>query len=164
MVSYYSYSATSCQGCNRQVRLIGINVTIPTSIFFKTRRNKCRSGSRAAASSKMERFLIIVNGWKPLAIITKRSILDVVAALDPPLKWHERKLVYTSIIGHVLLCIEDPASITFTPKLMWGVWLGDLVSDIFSLNLDTVSSRLNLCSGMISDLSWCFGKSGRILH
>ena len=33
----------------------------------------------------MERFVIIVNGWKPLTIITKRPILDVVAALDPPL-------------------------------------------------------------------------------
>ena len=41
-----------------------------------------RGGSRAAATSKMERFVIIV---KPLTIITKRSILDVAAALDPPL-------------------------------------------------------------------------------
>ena len=42
-------------------------------------------GSRTAATSKIERFVIIVNGWKPLTIITKRSILDVAAALDPPL-------------------------------------------------------------------------------
>ena len=41
--------------------------------------------SRAAATSKMERFVIIVNGFQPLTIITKRSILDVAAALDPPL-------------------------------------------------------------------------------
>ena len=33
-------------------------------------------------TSKMERFVIIVNGSKPLTIITKRSILDVAAALD----------------------------------------------------------------------------------
>ena len=33
----------------------------------------------------MERFVIIVNGWKPLAIISKRSILDVAAVLDLPL-------------------------------------------------------------------------------
>ena len=33
----------------------------------------------------MERFVIIVKGWKPLTIITKRSILDVTAALDLPL-------------------------------------------------------------------------------
>ena len=42
-----------------------------------------RSGYRAAATSKMERFVIIVNGFQPLTIITKRSILDVAAALDP---------------------------------------------------------------------------------
>ena len=29
--------------------------------------------------------MIIVNGWKQLTIITKRSILDVATALDPPL-------------------------------------------------------------------------------
>ena len=44
-----------------------------------------RGGSRTAATSKMEHFVIIVNGWKPLTIITKRSILDVAAVLDPPL-------------------------------------------------------------------------------
>ena len=36
----------------------------------------------------MERFVIIVNDWKLLIIITKRSILDVAAAIDPPLKTH----------------------------------------------------------------------------
>ena len=44
-----------------------------------------RGESRAAATSKMECFVIIVNGWKPLTIITKYSILDVAAVLDPPL-------------------------------------------------------------------------------
>ena len=44
-----------------------------------------RGGSRSAATSKMERFVIIVDGWKPLTITTRRSILDVAAALDPPL-------------------------------------------------------------------------------
>ena len=44
-----------------------------------------RSGSRAAAASKMECFVIIVKGWKPLTIITKHSILNVAAALDPTL-------------------------------------------------------------------------------
>ena len=41
--------------------------------------------SRAAATSKMERVVIIVNGWKPLTIITKHSILDVAEPLDSPL-------------------------------------------------------------------------------
>ena len=44
-----------------------------------------RGGSKAAATSKMKYVVIIVNGWKPLTIITKNSILDVAAALDPPL-------------------------------------------------------------------------------
>ena len=33
----------------------------------------------------MEHFVIIVNGWKPLTIITESSVLDVAAVLDPPL-------------------------------------------------------------------------------
>ena len=44
-----------------------------------------RGGSRTAATSKMECFVIIVNNLQPLTIMTKRSILDVAAALDPPL-------------------------------------------------------------------------------
>ena len=46
---------------------------------------QARSGSRTAATCKMERFVIIVNGFQPLTIITKRSILAVAAVLDPPL-------------------------------------------------------------------------------
>ena len=42
------------------------------------RFTKFRGGSRAAARSKMERFVIIVNGL--------RFILDVAAAIDPPQK------------------------------------------------------------------------------
>ena len=41
-----------------------------------------RGKSRTAATSKMECFVIIINGWELLTIITKRSILD--AAADPP--------------------------------------------------------------------------------
>ena len=44
-----------------------------------------RGGSRAAATSKMKYFVIIVNGFQPLTIITKHSNLDVAAALDSPL-------------------------------------------------------------------------------
>ena len=53
-----------------------------------------RGGSRAAATSKMERFVIIVNGWKSLTIITKHSILDIAAALDSP-------LIYLDIISAI---------------------------------------------------------------
>ena len=44
-----------------------------------------RGGSRAAATAKMECFVLIVNCWKPLTIITKPSILAVAATLDPSL-------------------------------------------------------------------------------
>ena len=38
-----------------------------------------------AAASKMEHFVIIVNGFQPLTIITKSAILEVAVVLDPPL-------------------------------------------------------------------------------
>ena len=36
--------------------------------------------------SKVELFVIIVNGFQPLTIITKSSTLDAEAVLDPPLE------------------------------------------------------------------------------
>ena len=36
-----------------------------------------------AATSKMELFVIIVNGFQPLTVITECFIMDVVAVLDP---------------------------------------------------------------------------------
>ena len=50
--------------------------------------SEIRGGSRAAATSKVELFVIIVNGWKPVTIITKSSTLDVAAVLGPPLEIH----------------------------------------------------------------------------
>ena len=49
------------------------------------------------ATPKMEHFVIIVNGWKPLTIITKRSILDVAVALDPPLIIKENHTLHFSM-------------------------------------------------------------------
>ena len=57
-----------------------------------------RGGFRAAATSKMECFVIIVNGFQPLTIITKHSILDVAAALDPPLQMTLAKLNFFSVL------------------------------------------------------------------
>ena len=54
-------------------------------MFCRVLNTPLRGGSRAAATSKMECFVIIVNGFQPLNIITKHSILDVAAVLDPPL-------------------------------------------------------------------------------
>ena len=57
----------------------------------------------------MERFLIIVDGFQPLTIITKHSILDVAADLDPHL--------YTTIIK----CIRQLFS-SFNFELLEMVW------------------------------------------
>ena len=58
-------------------------------------------GSRAAATSKMKRFVIIVTGFQPLNVITKRSIFDVAAALDPPLTPS-----FTDRLGWLLLKLQ----------------------------------------------------------
>ena len=69
---------------------------MPASLFFLFfRLFMKRGGSRTAATSKMEHFVIIVNGWKPLTIITKLSILDVAAALNrPQMKFSLRKILF----------------------------------------------------------------------
>ena len=68
--------------CILKTRLISSGQTIQSS---EECRWYFRGGSRTVATFKMERFVIIVNSFQPLTIITKRSILDVAAALDPPL-------------------------------------------------------------------------------
>ena len=45
----------------------------------------------------MEHFVLIVNGFEPLTTITKRSILDVAAVLDPSLNLLH--YTYQSMIG-----------------------------------------------------------------
>ena len=56
-----------------------------TDHTIKSNRKHARGGSRTSATSKMEHFVMIVNGCQPLTIITKCSILDVAAVLHPPL-------------------------------------------------------------------------------
>ena len=69
-----------------------------------------RGGSRAAATSKMECFVIviIVNGFQPLTIITKHSILDV-AALDPLLivKYYASKFTGFTVSFKTFLLIPQ---------------------------------------------------------
>ena len=52
--------------------------------YFSEHRD-FRGGSRTVASSKVELFMVIVNSFQLLTIITKCSILHVAAVLDPPL-------------------------------------------------------------------------------
>ena len=46
----------------------------------------------------MELFVIIVNGYKPLTTITKSSILDVAAVLDPQLLFVKRYQLTVTIL------------------------------------------------------------------
>ena len=55
-----------------------------------------RGGSRAAATSKMERFVITVNGWKPLFIVAFLFFIQLGESIyDPPqlkpILWHYKK-------------------------------------------------------------------------
>ena len=91
----------------------------------------CRGGYRAATTSKMERFVIIVNGWKPLTIITKRSIMDVAAALDPPLCCDatENNVFWKYLKKTIFIQIDHspvnpyPVSVLI-PPLVFGVFRG----------------------------------------
>ena len=51
----------------------------------KERKTVNKGGSRTAETSKMQLFVITVNGLQPLTIFSKFSIWDVAAVLDPPL-------------------------------------------------------------------------------
>ena len=74
--------------CSQVCDVINFEIKVLCYLQSKKFHSLCykinRDGSRDSATSKMESFVIIVNGWKPLTIITKHSILDVAAALDPP--------------------------------------------------------------------------------
>ena len=73
--------------------------SFPATIYLIKVNNRSRGESRTAATSKMKRFVIIVNGWKPLTIITKRSILDVPADLDQPLRSNRKRCeIYLKLI------------------------------------------------------------------
>ena len=63
-----------------------------------------RGGSRTAATSKIELFVIIANGFPPLTIITISSILYVAAVLDPPMMTKfECKVLDTGRMGVLLV-------------------------------------------------------------
>ena len=52
-----------------------------------------RDGYRTPPISKMEHFVTIAKGWRPLTIVTKISILDIIGTLDP----RKHLLIYLSL-------------------------------------------------------------------
>ena len=63
---------------------------------------------------------MIVNGWKPLTIITKGSILDVAAALDPPLPMHVSPDPRKNIMPNMAAWFNRSIN-----HKLWGDWKGD---------------------------------------
>ena len=63
----------------------------------------------------MERFVIIVNGWKPLTIITKHSILDVAAVVDPPMTY--LSLFKFSLSAQTTRYLKFGLETSHTPKM-----------------------------------------------
>ena len=55
------------------------------TLLYVTQNNLFQGTFKTAATSNMEHFVIIVNGFQPLTIITYNSILDVAAVLDTTL-------------------------------------------------------------------------------
>ena len=70
--------------CKCQVLLKGhTHEQVKDSLYLSNHVDQRRI--RTAATSRMERFVIIVIGFQSLTIITKRSIWDATAVLDSPL-------------------------------------------------------------------------------
>ena len=90
------------------------------NVIFLSRNlfNESRGGSRTAARSKMERFVMIVNDWKPLTIITSCSILDVATALDPPPESLDYQPTNTLMMSLIVFWVKKKTKIrTFKQKV-----------------------------------------------
>ena len=60
----------------------------------------------------MEHYVIIVNDWKPLTIITKSSILDVSAVLDPASE-NKSQIRVTTVQKHTICLAVVPRRVHF---------------------------------------------------
>ena len=102
---------------------------MPFEIDQKEKKNRIiqvdlsndRGGSRTTAKSKMEPFVIIVNGFQPLAIIIKRSILDVAAVLDPPLNDIFKYLQYCFTVLSASLREKYPNTQLFLIRFFFSI-------------------------------------------
>ena len=108
-----------------------------------------RSGSRTAATSKVELFVIIVNYWKPLTIITKSSTLDVEAVLDPPLN-----IIYTMKKWKILRILTGKKHPKIKPQrlqkiriLTFGLLVHQINSFYEVLKLEQIFQKTKVVTG-----------------
>ena len=93
-----------------------------------------RGRSRTAATSKMVHFVIINNGWKPLAIITKSSILDIAAVLDPPLVSEENKINCTNLARFLYYNYSQT-----NPDIFFSLYIShDAIQDDVTCSIDVL--------------------------
>ena len=92
----------------------------------------CRDGSRTAETSKMEHFVIIVNGRKPIIIIsiTKRSILDVAAVLDRLFPVSSNTLILWPNVPKPFL-IRKKVSPSLITNFGYSLKIGTLLTKLF---------------------------------
>ena len=123
-----------------------------------------RGRSRAVATSRMECFVIIVKGIQPLTIIIKHSILNVAAALDPPLiiKTRMNFNVSPKVVVNVnnnensenIACLyvvrwvdelSTVALFVWSSLVLLPGWFKYLLSSMFFLQYFLIQFRHNLC-------------------
>ena len=108
---------------------------------------KTRGGSRIAATSKMEHFVMIVSSFQPLTIITKSSILDVAAALDPPLKTIPQSFLNYFVLQQTWKSVHPDCHFVFL--LNWKtksklLYLFSFLTLIMKMKIQKLSSFLHL--------------------
>ena len=75
-----------------------------------------RSRPKTPTTSKVENFVIIVNGFQPFTIITKSSTCVVAAGLDPPLETMKNiETITTSIRVFVISESPRPSQVSTGP-------------------------------------------------
>ena len=67
---------------NDSENILYVSVIFEKSITYFFFHKLSRGGSQTLATAKMEFFVALVNGWKPLTNVTKSSILDITGVLD----------------------------------------------------------------------------------
>ena len=87
-----------------------------------------RGGSRAAATSKMEGFVIIANGFHQLTIITKHSILDIATVQDRPLTIDMR--MFINVKHRHAICLKFGDRIFTFPTMLGLESKGNICSAI----------------------------------
>ena len=73
----------------------------------------------------MEHFVIIVNGWKPLTVIAKCSILDVAVVLDPPVHMDAclNTSVHVALIFYFSKSIKEHSDLNSSIKSLIAQWI-----------------------------------------